>query len=121
MIKGGLMDKRKQLNHLILITAFLLCIASYSNASDELTQQAPVSQNDLASKSNKATANVDTELEAPKENKTEAESKKIPAKKSTTSPINQAKIVPVKKNKNDRFTPTEAISEDLAVSFPTDI
>jgi predicted RecB family endonuclease len=54
----------------------------------------------------------------------EQEQKNIEAIKKTQTAQNKAKQSAkktVKTNKKDSFIPTEAISEDLAVSFPTDI
>jgi len=47
---------------------------------------------------------------------------KLYDKNLPTEPVAKKETIPPsKKNKDDRFIPTEAISEDLAVSFPVDI
>ena len=61
---------------------------------------------------------------AEQNNKTEKQKKSantIPTKQTVLTTAKKSAKKPVKNNKKDSFTPTEAISEDLAVSFPTDI
>ena len=102
----------------------LLLAAGSVNAADNLLRQSSVTKSTTTLPSN----GVDSEQDKAKEKKAKPDQQAAikTADSSLVKPASQTKKVQpstnkAKKNKNDRFTPTEAISEDLAVSFPTDI
>lgn len=71
---------------------------------------------------NNQVSQLATETTTKKNKSMQKQDVKLHDKNLPTEPAAKKETVPPsKKNKNDRFIPTEAISEDLAVSFPVDI
>jgi len=103
----------------VLFAFFLLLISGNSSAANNLPQQSSVEKNTAAlpSENSKLAENKEKETTSIQQVTVTKVDSVLSKKTATTKPT----INNVKKNKNDRFTPTEAISEDLAVSFPTDI
>jgi len=71
-----------------------------------------------------ATANnqLATDIISSEKKNTQQHAAELDTENLAVAPVaTKASIAPSKKNKDDRFIPSQAISEDLAVSFPVDI
>lgn len=100
---------------LLFITTSFFVVGKNNAIADETASKSTLSpsiaNNQLA-----------TEITTNKNKITEKQDVKLHEKKLPTESVAKKESVPPsKKNKDDRFIPTEAISEDLAVSFPVDI
>jgi len=122
-MKGGFMKKGQSIKKQVLISwfwppmafalfaLFLLLISGNSDAADDLLKQSSMG---------KDTTTLPNKTKVPVVNSKVATTE-VDSPLSKQAAIPKPAINKVKKNKKERFTPTEAISEDLAVSFPTDI
>lgn len=100
---------------LLFITTSFSVVGKNNVISDETTSKSTlppgIANNQLA-----------TETTTNKNKITQKQDVKLLNENLPTEPVAKKETVtPSKKNKDDRFIPTEAISEDLAVSFPVDI
>lgn len=100
---------------LLFITTSFFVVGKNNVISDETARESTlptsIANNQLA-----------TETTTNKNKITQKQDVKLHDKNLPTEPVaKKDTVTPSKKNKGDRFIPTEAISEDLAVSFPVDI